>query len=58
MADKSKSSVLRCVKFGCENAVLIFSKTGAAWQSSNGFIIVKIDGWYCPNCGAGYGGSK
>ncbi len=48
----------QCVKFGCGYANLVFLEAGLSHQTGNGFFTIGIDGWYCPRCGAGYGGSK
>ncbi len=47
-----------CVKFGCDYAKLTFLKVGECHQTNNGFFTIKIDGWYCPVCGGGYGGKE
>lgn len=51
------SESLRCVKWGCENAALIWRITGEWHKSFGGDRTISITGWYCPVCGDGYGDS-
>lgn len=45
-----------CTKYRCGYAVLVFKKVGESWQTNSGHFTIYIDGYYCPSCGAGYGG--
>lgn len=47
-----------CVKYGCWRMPLKHMKAGESHQTANGFFTIKISGFYCPRCGAGYGGGK
>lgn len=47
-----------CVRYGCWRTPLKYMKPDESHQTANGFFIIKITGWYCPSCGAGYGGGK
>lgn len=47
-----------CVKFGCNKAPLVYLKRGATKQTENGFLIVKVPGWYCSKCSGSYGGAE
>lgn len=51
-----ESATLRCVCFGCDYAPLIYLRVGETKQTRNGYLVSKIDGWYCPMCAGGYGG--
>lgn len=35
---------------------LKYMKPGESHQTANGFFTIQISGYYCPRCGAGYGG--
>jgi hypothetical protein len=45
----------KCGAWGCHDADLIWLITGESRQTKNGFLVVKITGWYCPVCAASYG---
>ncbi len=45
----------KCGAWGCHDADLIWLITGESRQTKNGFLVVKITGWYCPMCAASYG---
>jgi len=49
---------LLCAKAGCDRVPLVWRQFGESFQTGNGFFTVHTPGWYCPKCGAGYGGSK
>lgn len=57
LADAAGSASPRCVKYGCQQAELLYLIKGESRQTQNGFLIAKIDGWYCPHCAGGYGGN-
>lgn len=46
---------MKCRKWGCSDAKLIWMKTGESRHIRKGFLIAKIGGWYCPVCGGSYG---
>lgn len=45
-----------CVRYGCWRMPLKYMKPGESHQTANGFFTIQISGYYCPHCGAGYGG--
>jgi hypothetical protein len=47
-----------CVRYGCWRTPLKYMEVGESHQTSNGFFTIKIKGYYCPHCGAGYGGQN
>ncbi len=47
---------MKCTKFGCAGQELVHLKKGQTLQTSNGFLIAKISGWYCPHCMGSYAG--
>lgn len=49
---------LRCTKPSCWNVSLVWRNAGERLVTQNGESSVHISGWFCPTCGAGYGGSK
>lgn len=49
------SADARCGAWGCHDARLVWLITGESRQTKNGLLSVKITGWYCPVCAAGYG---
>lgn len=52
---RKPATVLRCVKFTCDNARLVIKKPGQSMQTQNGFFTIQVAGHYCPVCGASYG---
>jgi len=32
----------------CDSARLMFLQVGQAMQTTNGFLVAKVCGWYCP----------
>lgn len=46
---------MKCVRFNCDYAPLIYLKKEESKQTQNGFLIAKVDGWYCPVCACSYG---
>ncbi len=55
LAAPAGSADPRCGAWGCHDAKLIWLITGESRQTKNGFLHVKITGWYCPVCAASYG---
>ena len=49
---------IRCAVLSCDRAQLVRKRVGDAWQTTTGFVVVKVAGWYCPVCGASYGQFK
>lgn len=49
------SAAGRCVKWGCEDAALIWLEVGQSLQTFNGYLVPKVSGWYCPVCAGSYG---
>lgn len=47
---------LKCVKLGCNYATLVWKQKGESLQTNNGHFYIYITGYYCPACGASYGG--
>jgi hypothetical protein len=47
-----------CVRYGCWGMPMKHMKRGESHQTGNGFFTIQITGWYCPRCGAGYGGGQ
>ncbi len=47
-----------CVKWGCKSERLVWLKKDDDLSTYNGFLIAKLDGWYCPKCGGSYGNSN
>lgn len=47
----------RCARFACWGTPIKKMKVGERHQTANGFFTITIEGWYCPKCGAGYGGN-
>jgi hypothetical protein len=46
-----------CVRYDCRRTPLKYMKAGESHQTANGHFTISISGWYCPRCGAGYGGA-
>lgn len=46
-----------CAKFSCNKAKLLWLKKRHSIQTRNGFFTAGGDGWVCPICGGGYGGT-
>jgi hypothetical protein len=55
---EARGSAARCGAWGCHDADLVWMKAGDDCQTKNGFLIAKLDGWYCPVCAGSYGNSK
>lgn len=51
-------SAAACVKYGCWRTPLKYMNAGESHQTTNGFFVIKIGGWYCPRCGGSYGGRQ
>ena len=49
-------SAFHCTRYRCWRMPLKYMKAGESHQTANGFFTIKIRGYYCPNCGGGYGG--
>jgi hypothetical protein len=45
----------RCTKWGCDHRELTWMEAGGHAQTENGFLIPKVDGWYCCSCSGSYG---
>lgn len=46
-----------CTNWKCYKQNLWWMEVGDCRQTNNGFLVVKIKGWYCPKCGGSYGGN-
>lgn len=51
---RKATKLKHCVIFRCDKATLVFLKRGETMQTGNGFLIAKLDGWYCPKCAGSY----
>ena len=58
MKQTTYNNRLYCTEFQCDNTKLKYMTKGQSHQTKNGFFVIKISGYYCPRCGAGYGGKK
>ena len=50
-------SAATCTNWKCYKQTLWWMEVGDCRQTNNGFLVVKIKGWYCPKCGGSYGGN-
>jgi hypothetical protein len=55
---RAPDGALVCTRYGCWRTPLKHMKLGESHQTHNGFFTVVISGYYCPRCGAGYGGGQ
>lgn len=47
---------MTCTNWRCYKQALWWMEAGDSRQTTlNGFLVVKIKGWYCPKCGNCYG---
>lgn len=47
-----------CVRYGCWRTPLKYMRVDESHQTTNGFFTIKVNGYYCPRCGASYGGDQ
>lgn len=49
---------MNCSKCYPKPPTLVWMEVNQSRQTSNGFLIAKVPGWYCPRCAGCYGGNR